>query len=342
MKFLIPFSMLFSLHAEISMLPLAQGKYDPNQTVVWSPLWHSAWLAQQEKSPEDNQEAIHELQNLMLPFADKAAANALEADHILISGNDDATLYEKANDESGKRWQFRPFAKKSTAKDPDRAILAILHKTFYFKVPFERAQSIPLPFVAVDGATDVQFFGTANGDKFPHVKVLNHDPILRTQALQIPGRNAEESAILYTPEKNCSFFDACATLRPLIKACAEAKGEAREPFAFHSDDTILIPYVALHVSTDFAPFLRENKSLHTTSAIQKVFLQMDQIGTKYSYGSYQYYHSGGDPFGQDLDAKGRNFHYFQPFFLMLWHRNAEWPYLAVWLGDSSALQHWKD
>lgn len=342
MKFLLPCCLIASLQAQISVLPHPQGTFDSNQTVVWSPLWQSAWLELQEKAQDGRSEFADEWKKLIPPIEGHRATMLPEADHIVFSGKDDAALYQKANDESDKHWKFRPFAKKSTAAHPDRAILAMLHKTVYFKVPFERSLSTPMPFFAVDGRTDVQFFGTANGEMFSHVKVLHYDAKQRSQALLIPGRNAQERAIFYMPEESCLISEACATLRPLIKACDEAKGDDRDAFRLRVDDSILIPYVALHVSSDFAPFLRERKDQQTTTAVQKLFLQMDQMGSAKSYGHYQNYDWAADPFAQAEASGAHHFRFHKPFFLMLWKRNAEWPYLAIWVGDSSALQHWEE
>lgn len=328
MKFLFLCSLICCANAQISVIPIVNAKYDFTQTVIWSPLIPAALLKQSTISAKTDA-----TNNLTILKGE---------DHFIFRGKDHAELYKVANAETKQRWDFPAFASTASAHNPNQAILAILHKTVRFKIPFERSHSIPMEFVTHAGPEDVQFYGTANTEMFSHVKVLHHNSENKTCALMAECITPEERVVFYIPEKNRLFSEACDTLRPLIKAADEAKGKQRNHFKLELEDVILIPYITVHVSTDFAPLLRKMQEPPITTAQQKIFLQFDQLGSAKSYGDYLSYDTSSDPFDPNSGARSRIFRFNEPFFLMLWRKQDAWPYLAIWVGDTSALQHWHE
>lgn len=251
-------------------------------------------------------------------------------------------LYDKANQEAQQRWGTKPFTFVQPPLADGYAALAMLSRQITYVTPFERATYATLPFRAGKSTQKVKFFGSINPVNLSGVRVLHYNASDYSFALEARCKDVDERVIFYLPAKGSTFAEAC---RSIIKwkqrEVYEQDDGSLLQDRLQANEEIRIPYVNLHSMADFGPLLQGARSFANLNAPyfirnaqQTVYLQLDEKGATATAGV----ELSADPFGDSGDNEPRSFVFGQPFFVFLWREKAEWPYLAIWLGDTSAMQ----
>ncbi len=320
-----------------------------DKTVVWTPLFQAAWdgLHRGFGAPVkiDPPNALMD----SLDHFNWKADSVMPRDHWKVwAGAATMELIAKANAEaaliSGEKkgpFQIEP-------RPNARIALGLLDRDLVFKKPLHRSVDAPLVFHSADGTKrQVRFFGTrrkASGGYGGVVSVLAYQA--GSHALQIASE-ADDSVVLYLPEKPVSFIEACEKLREWrSKKLAGAYGSAQDP-NLHDKDDVRIPVLKLENTTDFVPLLssgryfgRAGDPWQLYKAEQRLKFTLTEKGAKLRVEVEM----GMEPFGAPPPPPPmipRFFHYDRPFFVFLWRDGAEWPYFGAWIGNGAPMEEFK-
>ena len=320
-----------------------------DKTVVWTPLFQAAWddihrgLGAPVKVDPPNA-----LMDRLDHFEWKADA-VMPRDHWKVwAGGATKELIEKANAEAARMTGEKKGPFQIEPKSNARIALGLLDRNLVFKKPLHRSVDAPLVFHAADGTNPrVRFFGTrlkASGGYGGVVSVLAYQA--GSHALQIAS-DADDSAVLYLPEKPVSFIEACAKLREWrSKRLGGAYGSMQDP-NLHEKDDVRIPMLKLENTTDFVPFLNSDRYFESGGpwrlykAEQRLKFQLTEKGAKL----HVEVEMGMEPFGAPQAPPTmipRFFHYDRPFFVFLWRNGAEWPYFGAWIGNGAPMEEFKE
>jgi len=320
-----------------------------DQIVVWSPLFQAAWddlhrgLGAPVKIDPPNA-----LMDRLDHFTWKADA-VMPRDHWKVwAGDATKDLIDKANAEAARMTGEKKGPFQIEPRPNARIALGLLDRDLVFKKPLHRSVDAPLVFhSAVGTKPKVRFFGTrrkASGGYGGVVRVLAYQA--GSHALQIAS-DADDSAVLYLPEKPVSFIESCAKLREWRSMkLAGAYGSAQDP-ALHEKDDVRIPVLKLANTTDFVPLLGSERYFENGGpwklykAEQRLKFQLTEKGAKLRVEVA----TGIDAFGEPPPPPPmtpRFFHYDRPFFVFLWRDGAEWPYFGAWIGNGTPMEAYKE
>ncbi|MDX1681374.1 MAG: hypothetical protein R3242_11670, partial [Akkermansiaceae bacterium] len=225
------------------------------------------------------------------------------------------------------------------------AAFGLLDRKVDFEEPFYKSIHQPLPFGNQE--EPVEFFGVKGWETEEyrkHVRVLAYRPIDGSHALEVSCKGADDKLVLYRPAKPIDFATACRWVRQWReehgKNASTLHGKWNDG-ALHSGDTVKIPYITLENTTDFADQL-QNPRKYPNVDVPGIILRAEQM-TRFKLTekgaearvevSIETAFGGGRP----ARPVPRQFIYDKPFFVFLWREKADWPYLGVWIGDTSAL-----
>ncbi len=338
-------SIPLSLHADILAVPHPQCTFDAKHTVIWTPLFQAAWdelTAAHQANEKPKTEPPNQVIEWLDGFTWKKDDVLPKGAWSVVAGPSSPELYEKANQEAGKLGIVNPFQFNPSSVEGGYAALAsMLHKVS-FSDPFSPSKDVPLTFKTKDKKEDVRFFGTPNGERFKNVKVIHYNPRAGSFALEAKCKGGNDRVIFYLPAKSGTFADACKNvlLWKNRKDFQQEDGSLLD-VSLQNHEEVRIPYLSVHCSADFSPLLQgmrkyenERAPFFISKANQKLFFQLDEKGARVE----ATVEIAEDPFGDREETYPRLFHFNRPFYTFLWRDQAEWPYLALWLGDTSAMQ----
>jgi hypothetical protein len=345
MKLLLAILITISARADILAVPHPSCAFDAKHTVIWTPLFQAAWDSLNAAHPGEGKAVVNppnKVMDMLDAFAWKAEDVLLKGSWFVHSGSMNAELYEKANQEAQQRWGTKPFHFAPPPLTDGYAALAMLSRQVSYVTPFERATYETLPFRVGETTQKVKFFGSVNAVDLTGVRVIHYSSALGSFALEARCKDADERVIFYLPAKSSTFAEACQTVNKWKKReVYEQEDGSLLQDRLQSNEEIRIPYVTLHSTANFEPLLQGARTFPNLNvpyfirkAQQTVYLQLDEKGATVTASA----EASTDPFGDAPDSDPRVFDFDQPFFVFLWREKAEWPYLAVWLGDASALQ----
>ena len=352
------FSTLFAivytttLHASEVVAVAHPGEILPHdKTVVWTPLFQAAW--------DDLHRGFGvpvkiDPPNALMDRLDHFKWNVdavMPRDHWKIwAGDATKELIDKANVEAAQMTGENKGPFQIEPRPDARIALGLLDRNLVFKKPLHRSVYAPLVFHSADGTNlRVRFFGTrlkASGGYGGVVSVLSYQA--GSHALQIAS-DADDSAVLYLPEKPVSFIEACAKLREWrSKKPAGAFGSSQDP-NLHERDDVRIPVLKLENTTDFVSLLRSGRYFGRAGdpwqlykAEQRLKFALTEKGAKLRVEV----EIGMEPFGNSPPPPPpmipRFFHYDRPFFVFLWRDGAEWPYFGMWVGNGAPMDEFKE
>lgn len=334
--------------AEVVTVIDPAGDLPANRTVVWSPLFQATW-------DELNCRMGGKPVKITSPNALMAKLDAFEwqAEQTLPPGSwkvwaGEATqeFLESVNREAAQMTvEARgPF----TLGDPmpdSLACFGLLDREVEFETPFIKSARQPLLFQ--DEKTPVRFFGAPGefAERYAATtRVLAYRPKDGSHALEVSCKGIDDKVILYLPPQPQDFQTACKWLHEWRKTWRDDKAtrDRWNDTRLHEGDDIRIPYVTLDAKSDFAAQLEGGRYYNKPGdpwtirrAEQKTkFILMEKGAKARVQASLEV-----DPFGPTPPKPvPRRFIYDRPFFVFLWRENAEWPYLAVWVGNADVLE----
>lgn len=345
MKFFFALLLTLTARAAILAVPHPSCVFDDKQTVIWTPLFQAAWDALDEAHQGGDKPSINppnKVMEMLDGFAWKADEVLPKGAWFVQAGPMNRELYDKANQEAQQRWGIQPFTFTPTGQEQGYAALAMLSQQVQYVTPFERAIHTALPFQAGNTKQGVRFFGSPNAENLTAVRVIHYNGKERTFALEVRCKGADERVIFYMPAKSSTFAESCQqVLKWKRSEVYEQEDGSLLQDRLQTNEEIRIPYVSLHNAADFTPLLQGERTypkLDTPVLIRKaqqtVFFQLDEKGAD----ARAIVDIGGDPFATVDMSNVRVFHFDRPFYVFLWREKAEWPYLGVWLGDTSAMR----
>ncbi|MEO5713213.1 MAG: hypothetical protein ABIT37_06965 [Luteolibacter sp.] len=340
-----------TLHAEEIVAVAHPGEnLSHDKIVVWSPLFQAAWddLHRGFGMPV-KVDPPNALMDRLDHFTWKADT-VMPGDHWKVwSGTATKELIDKANTEAARMTGEKKGPFQTEPKPDTRIALGLLDRDLVFMRPLHRSVDAPLVFHSADGTeAKVRFFGArrkASGSYGGVVNVLSYQA--GSHALQIAS-DADDSAVLYLPDKPVSFVEACAKLREWRSKGPEGVyGSAQDP-NLHEKDDVRIPVLKLASTTDFAPLLSSSRYFGSAGdpwqiykAEQRVKFELTEKGAKLRVEV----ETDMEPFGErppPPPLTPRFFHYDRPFFVFLWRDGAEWPYFGAWIGNGTPMEVFKE
>jgi hypothetical protein len=335
--------------AEIVALPHPGEALPAASTVVWSPLFQSAWdqLNASLGGPPGRIDPPNKLMAALDTFRWDAGKVMPDGSWKAWCGPATQDFLKQVNSEAAAitKEPEGPFKLENESSE-SRAFFGILDRQVEFQRAFFRSTKIPMKFRSNSGEHPVRFFGVRDEmtDEFAaSVRVLAWRPVDGSHALQIDCKQADDSLVLYLPPGDQNFATAChwlRTWRSRFKQDPASTNGWNDPLV-HRDDEIQIPYVTLESKADFASQLEGHRD-HEKTKIPWSISRAEQI-TRFQLhekGARVRVEASGvaDPFAGPPPTVPRRFLYDRPFFVFLWREGAEWPYFGVWIGDESSLE----
>lgn len=335
--------------AEIVALPHPSEALPRTNTVVWSPLFQSAWdqLNTSLGGPPDQADPTNKLMAELDAFRWEAGKVMPEGSWKAWCGPATQEFLKQVNMESAAitKEPEGPFELMNESSD-SRAFFGILNRDVEFQHAFFRSTKIPMMFHSNGMNHPVRFFGVRDelAGKFAgSVRVLAWRPVDGAHALQVTCKQADDALILYLPARGQDFATACHSLRTWRSRFQPdpASTNGWNDSFIHRGDEIQIPYVTLESKADFTSQLGglryhgKSKLPWTISRAEQITrFQLDEKGARVRAEAS----GAADPFAEPPATTPRRFLYDQPFFVFLWREDAEWPYFGAWIGDESTLE----
>lgn len=349
MKYLFALLLILTARADILAVPHPACVFDDKHTVIWTPLWQAAWDALDEAEQGGGKPTVkpaNKVTEMLDGFVWKADEVLPPSAWFLRTGPMNRELYDKANQETQQRWGVQPFTFSPAGLEQGHAALAMLSQQVTFVTPFERAIHTPLSFQSGHAKQRVRFFGTMNAESLWGVRVIHYNGKERTFALEAKCKGSDERVIFYMPAKSSTFTESCQqVLKWKRSEVDEQEDGSLLQELLQTNEEIRIPYVSLHHAADFAPLLQgelADPKLNTPMIIRKaqqtLFFQLDEKGAN----ARPTVNTSADPFATVDMSRVRLFHFDKPFYIFLWRAKAEWPYLGIWLGDTSAMRSFEE
>lgn len=344
MKTFLSLVLVIHAHAGILAVPHPSCRFDAKHTVLWSPVFQAGWDALNAAQQGDAKVRIDPPDKVMGwldSFSWKAGDVLPAGGWIAHAGPMNPTLYQKTNQESKQRWGAELFAFPQPAK-PGHAVLCAMVRRIEWKTPFDHAEISLLSFRSHGSTQKVRFYGSTNARDLPTVKVLHDSEVTGSFALEALCKDSDDRVIFYMPEKHSTFGEACQTILRWKKrqGLKQEDGSLLVPKLLE-DEVIRIPHMALNHSADFSSLLQSTRRFADDAAPVSIQRAQQHIVLDFVSEPVPSTPSDNvvtDPFATAQLPQPRVFDFDQPFFLFLWREKAEWPYLAVWLGDASAMQ----
>lgn len=225
-----------------------------------------------------------------------------------------------------------------------------LRRSLPFPTRFARSGTIPMEFRSGADAWHVEFFGAPQrtADQFSFQVSILHYSGEHDFVVLLSSRVQDEFIVLAKMQQPDTLSAGVAAVQTHLEAerggvtVLEVGG--KEEFYLNTlshGDILAIPIVDLNVAANF-PQLCDR--LFKNPGFEKVFLnqvyqdvafRMDEAGATVRSTAYGVCGA--------LSSKPRRFLFDRPFLLTLWKKEAEQPYLAIWVASSDVLiPHKKD
>ena len=225
------------------------------------------------------------------------------------------------------------------------ACFGLLNRNVEFMIPFFRSRREPLLFG--EQKEPVKFFGVPSETAALYdasVRILSYRPDQKSHAVELACRGTDETVILYMPSEPQDFATACKWIKHWRDNHHgdKAKTGQWDDGQLHEDDDLRIPYLTLDVRSDYTSELGGHRH-YERQPLNPWFISSARQHTKFKL------HENGarvrssavielTPFGTEYQRTyARDFIYDRPFFVFMWRDAADWPYLGVWVGDTSAM-----
>lgn len=344
MKAFLSLALVIHAHAGILAVPHPSCSFDAKNTVLWSPVFQAGWdtlTATDSKEDKVSIDPPNKIMDGLEVFAWKGEEVLPVGAWAAISGPMTPELYQRANQVGKQRWGLEPFAYQQPEK-PGHAILSTLVRRIEWQTPFDHAEISLLSFRSHGVTQKVRFYGSTNARDMTTVKVLHDSEVTGSFALEALCKGSDDRVIFYMPEKHSTFDEACQQILRWKKRQGLKKedGSLLMPKLLE-DEVIRIPHISLNHSADFSSLLQSTRRstgdappITIPRAQQHIVLDVVSESVPSSPSTTVVT----DPFATAQLPEPRIFDFDQPFFVFLWREKAEWPYLAIWLGDTSAMQ----
>jgi len=335
---------------EIETTPTPHVTPENNKTLIWSPLFQATWDAMNSHlggkpikiTPES--EIMTKLDTFkwkpdtVLPTGHWKTWAAEANNEFIKKVNEEAS---EILGEKGEHFSLNP------DREPNSiACFGLLHRNLEFVQPFYRSSKTPMKFGTKDDK--VRFFGSTKetSEEFAHsVKVLAYRPIDKSHAIEISCKDTDEKVIVYLPAKPQEIATACQWIRDWRKNDQTSGGLPGnwDDRQIHKGDEIRIPYITLATKSDLTNQLDSFRiyknnpliSWEISKATQFTLFKLHDKGASVTVQA----EIDVEPFGAaPPPTYPRTFFYNRPFYIFLWRDQAEWPYLAVWVADSSLME----
>ena len=324
-----------------------EEKFDSAQTVVWTPLFQATWdrlngfYGGKPVKVHPPNELIDKLNRFewdatkVMPQKGWKTWTGTATSKFLEQVNREAREITGENENPFHLQQENPQA---------AALFGLLDRELSFTRPFPRSLKEPMEFAGKAGKQKVHFFGVrGKGSGGFSVKVLAYLPAENSHAVEITCGDRDEAVLLYRPSGAIDFAEACRLLRTWRQQWHTKKSSFKEDDPhLHVGDDLRIPYVKLDSTIDFKDRL-DSERLHPNRTIARISCaeQVVKFALHERGAKVQAKTSMEDPFAGELETVPREFRFDAPFFVFLWRKDAELPYLGAWIGDASAMEAWK-
>ena len=318
--------------------------YLPQQpeSFVWSPVFQSAWN-NLNKELGGKPLSIKPANALM----DKLDHSSLDLKTIIphdvfasFSGKSNKALFIAAEKGFKQKLNLEWKLSKKVPVLGGISAFSALKCHLEFNKAFFNSKGKFMTFTDVNGQTKrVSFFGCEGEQSTyyrPFVKVLHYENN-SSYALEIKSKRPKETVVLFMP----------STALPLRKAIEQVKGFHNNPLTgkfyeesdpqLHEGDVFISPILSLKCRTNY---IKELKGDRYYKNITEPF----RIDTAVDHCEFQL-NAGGATVSYRSEVSGilgspvpRQFLFTKPFYVFLWKKNAEAPYFAAWIGDTSAMQ----
>lgn len=175
------------------------------------------------------------------------------------------------------------------------------------------------------------------------MKVLNYEPTTPSFVLSMETDREDEKLIIYRPDKESSFRLAIKREKKAMDAPLSGGYGSLKDGSLHRNDIVKIPYLKVDADTNFAGLL--SGELHYTgnplpwkvaSAFQLTRFELFEEGAKVHVETGVVMEPFGDP-PTPPTISSRSFICDQAFFVFMWRKGADWPYLATWVDGGDCL-----
>ncbi len=325
--------------------------FDEKRTVVWTPLFQTAWDEMNGALDGPPKESGSELMKALDRFDWDSGAVMPEGGWEAWAGpSTDAQLAKarkRATELFGEEVEVLP-----DFEPADGVILSF--GAMLAEVDFEKElqDSDGHPMTFVDGSgreSPVEFFGVEQAkaeDYRRHVRVLAWRPHAGFMALELRGKErATGSVILFQPPEILDFSTACRWIRKwradwdVLSGGDHGKHTDR---SLHLRDQVRVPKLAIVSDEGLSGRLRGSRIYAGSSmpwtigeAWQRVEFGIDEKGARVKAAT-----------AVDLVPLGpmptpstvpRDFIFDEPFFVFMWRDGADWPYFGAWIGDAGGM-----
>ncbi len=217
-----------------------------------------------------------------------------------------------------------------------------LNRCLLFPRKFVRSNKAALPFMCAGKKYGVAFFGVpkSSADRFESQVAVLHYAHEAEFAICLKTRVEHEFVVLASMQRPDTLLSAVETVQSYLRAAREASGKVAPDGKRHvrmlaEGDLLAIPVVELGVAANFPQLCRrrfKNKGFEKVwlrQVYQDVAFKMDETGIEARSTAYAEMFGG--------SAQPRRLVFDKPFLLTLWNRDAERPYLVLWVASPDVL-----
>ena len=219
------------------------------------------------------------------------------------------------------------------------AVICALNETLVFDPHFYRAKRTTLDFRTGSGRTvPVEYFGTTSelAGQFSGTTSVLQYVAGKSCVLALKTKDPDQEVILAKGLPAKTVAEAVEAVRPLRNPA--------KPDTLREGDTLKVPLLSFTRTDSYGSELEGVFSVagkhlpwRFVSAWQWVKFDLDEEGARVKVVAA----AGAEPFCVPLPPpprpKPRFFLYDQPFHVLIWRKDAAWPYFAAWIDGTGAL-----
>lgn len=318
-------------------------------TQVWSPLFQASWDKLSEIQGGKLQKVVpaNALITRLEEFQWQVKSVMPQDGYAVYAGPATQEFAREAAASIKKRFDIEIDPSRVPTVPRGRAAYGILLRDLKFEKKFFRSRKKALEFRTRTGETHiVEFFGTAgsySGGYSDYVKVLFYEPDNSSFALSVACDREDEKLIVYRPDQECSFRLAIERVKKALEKPLSGPYGSLKDGSLHRKDIVKIPYLTINADTNFVGQLSgdlhyagDTLPWNVVEAFQLTRFELFEAGAKVRVETGL----GIEPFGEapkPPPVTPRSFVCDQPFFVFMWRKGADWPYLAAWVDGGDCL-----
>lgn len=337
-------------HGTPEIAPTLDAKLDATNTVVYCPTLQIAW--DNLKGIAGGPIGMKNQDNLAVRLNDTSCPTGVvpEQAHVAMAGYADQGIVAKLEEALRKKFGADAPELPPILSDKRTVIVtySYLCRALPFPKKFARSTTLPLEFRSGNDSHPVHFFGAPQrtADDFASQVEILHYGGDNDFVLRLSSRVENEFIVLAKIQKPETLSAGVETVRNYLQAerkgFTELSANGKKEFYLNTlsqGDLLAIPVVDLNVQKNFAQLCDR---LFTNPGFEEVWLhqvyqdvafKMDEAGATVRSTAY----GAGFGGGSSQPRKPRRFLFDRPFLLTVWQKDAQQPYLAVWIASTDVL-----